>query len=220
MKKAILSTVSILLLLCVLAAQALAAPPDETKTGSISIAMTYRGETVPGGSLTLYRVGQIKAGGETYSFVTTGGFESSGISLSNLNDSGLAQSLADFAAAGNFSGSKQPIDADGKIAFRDLQLGLYLLVQEDAAEGYSKVAPFLVSIPVVENGTYVYEVDGSPKLSLKPLPTEPPTDPTRPPDLPQTGQVQWPIPVLTVSGLLLITFGAYLYTTGRKKHED
>ena len=217
MKKAALALFTAALFLCTLAFRVSAAAPDVSRAGSISITMTYRGQAVPGGSLTLYRVGELQLKGQRYDFLPTGDFAASGIMLENINDSALALSLSEFAKSGNLAGIKQDIDAEGRIAFRDLALGLYLLVQEDAAEGYAKVAPFLVSIPIVENGAYLYDVDGSPKLSLEQLPTEPPAPP---PSLPQTGQTQGPIPVLTVSGLLLITLGAYLCSSGRKKHED
>jgi len=218
MKRTVISTLSILLLLCVLSAQVFAATLDVNRTGSVSIAMKHEGTVVPGGSLTLYRVGSVAVkNGATYSFTLVDAYAASGVSLDNLNDSSLAQTLADYTAANSIAGTKQKIDNEGKISFPELQLGLYLLVQEDAAAGYEKVKPFLVSVPVVENGVYVYDVDGSPKLSLQMLPP-PPT--TQPPKLPQTGLVQWPIPVLTVGGLLLITLGAYLCTNAKKKDHE
>lgn len=221
MKRTVVSALSILLLLCVLTAQVFAAVPDLNRTGSISITMTYRGEVVPGGSLTLYRVAEIqKKNSADYSYALLEAYAASGVSLENLNDSALAKTLADYTAANGIAGTKLQIDAEGKISFPELQLGLYLLVQEDAAEGYAKVAPFLVSVPAMENGVYVYDVDGSPKLSLELAPTDPPPETTQPPKLPQTGQIQWPIPVLTVGGLLLITLGAYLCTNAKKKSDE
>ena len=53
-------------------------------------------------------------------------------------------------------------------------------------------------------------------------PTEPsstPTSPTKPtqPGLPQTGQTNWPVPVLAVAGLLLIVLGWFLCASERKE---
>ena len=67
MKRTVISTLSILLLLCVLSAQVFAATLDVNRTGSVSIAMKHEGTVVPGGSLTLYRVGSVAVkNGATY----------------------------------------------------------------------------------------------------------------------------------------------------------
>lgn len=34
-------------------------------------------------------------------------------------------------------------------------------------DSYSKAAPFLVSVPINENDTYIYTVDASPKVEIK-----------------------------------------------------
>lgn len=221
MKRTAIYIVSTLTLLLALMTQIFAAGLDLSRTGSISIAMKHQGAVVPGGTLTLYRVASIQVKNNTdYSYLLTDAYAASGVSLATLNDSALAQTLADYTAANAIAGTKQTIDGDGKITFAGLQLGLYLVVQEDAAEGFEKVKPFLVSVPVEENGVYTYDVDGSPKLSLEMLPTDPPPETTQPPKLPQTGQIQWPVPVLTVSGLLLIALGAYLCVNGKKKRNE
>lgn len=224
MKKRIISIVSILFLMCVLGMNVSALEePDLTRTGSISIAMTYQGNPVAGGSLTLYRVADVQEqNGADYSFVLTEAYADSGISLEELENTGTAQALAVYTAEHQIEGTEQVISKDGLVAFEDLELGLYLLVQEDAASGYEPVSPFLVSVPGMKNGSYIYDVDGSPKLALKQAPTEPPppTEP-KPPKLPQTGLTQWPIPVLAVCGLFLIVVGLVFCTAGRKNsHEN
>ena len=52
----------------------------------------------------------------------------------------------------------------GLAEFGDLEVGLYLVVQTTAAENYNVVNPFLVSVPIQENGKYVYDVDALPKV--------------------------------------------------------
>lgn len=223
MKRKIISVVSILLLLCVLTMNAYALEvPDLNHPGSISIAMTYQGEAVPGGTLTLYRVGEVHVeNGADYSFRLTQEYTASGIALDDITDPALALALAEYTAANQIAGNKQQIDAEGKITFGDLKLGLYLLVQQDAATGYELASPFLVSVPSRQDLTYIYDVDASPKLSLEPAPTDPPptTEPT-PPDIPQTGQMKWPVPVLAIGGLLLIALGVILHTSGKKKTHE
>ena len=61
-------------------------------------------------------------------------------------------------------GTTKTVDADGNAAFEDLELGLYLIVQSKASNGYAPIKPFLVSLPMAENGKWNYEVDASPKV--------------------------------------------------------
>lgn len=223
MKRTLLAVVCAVLLVCSLAVQICAAEPvDMDRKGSISITMRSQGEPVPGGTLTLIRVAVVTEDDGNYGFALTGEFAGSGLSLENLSSQVLADSLADYASDNGIQGITGEISETGEISFADLELGLYLLVQETPAEGYCVVSPFLVSVPVSRDGVYVYDVDASPKTSVEPEPTEstePPTT-TEPkptdPKLPQTGQTNWPVPVLAVSGILIFMLGWYMNRTGRK----
>ena len=142
-------------------------------------------------------------------------------------------------------------------------MGLYLVVQTTAAENYNVINPFLVSVPIQENGKYVYDVDALPKVgtATKKTPDTPdepdtpdtPDEPDTPdtpvapgpdnpdgwvlgdhgeknypnPDnpnghvmgahgLPQTGQLNWPIPVLAVTGVVLVAAGIKLKKGNRR----
>lgn len=221
MKKQICSVICILLLLSVLTVNVSALEePDASRTGSISITMTYQGTTVSGGFLTLYHVAEVQEeNGGDYSFRLI--YEDCPVSLDRLNDAATALALANYVAEREISGTKLPIGQDGTIQFEALELGLYLLVQQDAAEGFGAINPFLVSVPVYQDGSYLYEVDASPKVGLTPTkPDDPPSDDPPPPDLPQTGQLQWPIPVLAIGGLLMVVFGICLRVCGRKKDHE
>ena len=92
-------------------------------------------------------------------------------------------------------------------------------MQNRAAEGYSKLSPFLVSVPYLEEGRYVYDVTAAVKSELEREPeTTPPT--TKPPQkLPQTGQLNWPVPVLATAGMMTLVFGWWL-RGGRKKERE
>lgn len=211
--------------------------PDMDRTGSISARMLYDGKTVGGGSMVLYRVGDISEDNGNYSFTLTDGFAASGASLANISDPALAKSLADYAKANNLSGTPVVIGDDGTVRVQSLRLGLYLVVQDKAADGFEAVSPFLVSVPMFENGSYVYDVNAEPKLSA--LTKTPVTDPGMSGGgssgggsssgsgssgvtgtLPQTGQLNWPIPVLSAAGLCLFFLGWMLrYSRQRKAYE-
>lgn len=211
MKRKLLALLVVIALVCCMSVTVFAHDvPDMDRLGSVQVTMQYNGTVVPGGSLTIIRVGDVHEDNGDYSWKLSAAFAACGLSLDNLGAVDLAKNLADYAKANNISGTKATIDANGKAVFADLKLGLYLLVQEDAAPSYNAASPFLVSVPQVEDGVYIYEVNASPKVELTPAPTTQPTEPTVP-ELPQTGQLNWPIPIMVVVGLCLFVLGWFLY---------
>lgn len=237
---------------------------DLSRTGSIKVSLydSETSEAVGGGTLTLYRVAKVQKDNANLSFVYTNGFEDCGVELGDLSEGELAGRLAEKIAATAESTTVEISDL-GVAEFGDLEVGLYLVVQTTAAENYNVVNPFLVSVPIQENGKYVYDVDALPKVgtATKKTPDTPdepdtpdtPDEPDTPdtpvapgpdnpdgwvlgdhgeknypnPDnpnghvmgahgLPQTGQLNWPIPVLAVTGVVLVAAGIKLKKGTRK----
>lgn len=247
---------------------------DLSRTGSIKVSLydSETSEAVGGGTLTLYRVAKVQKDNANLSFVYTNGFEDCGVELGDLSEGELAGRLAEKTAATAESTTVEISDI-GVAEFDDLEVGLYLVVQTTAAENYNVINPFLVSVPIQENGSYVYDVDALPKVGTAAKKTpEPPDTPDKPdtpdtpdkpeeenpntpaapgpdnpdgwvlgahgekiylnpeapsPDnpngyvmgahgLPQTGQLNWPIPVLAVTGVVLVAAGIELKKGTRK----
>lgn len=229
MRKRIFALILTLMLLSALALPVSAHEvPDQTRRGSVAISMTYQGEPVSGGTLRMYRVAEVKTLDGDYFFEYTADFAGCSIPVENLSDANLAAELARIAQNKALTGTAVTVDNGGKAKFADLELGLYLVVQERSAEGFRKINPFLVSVPRNDAGHYVYDVDTAPKNlpGPEPEPTSPPTEPTTPPTepggpgLPQTGQTNWPIPVLAVAGLVLLTAGVCLRAGGKKREHE
>ena len=217
------------LLLCTVGVTAAAQNvPDLSWKGSITVTMRQGETAVSGGSLTLYRVGEVREEDGNYSFVLTGDFTGCGQSLTNIQSAQLAKNLAQYVADHDLIGTTSEIDSSGTVTFPQLTLGLYLLVQNKAASGYNKAEPFLVSVPMRENGAYVYDVNASPKVEVQKtsepgdsVPKNPSTSTTSTSGksnskLPQTGQLNWPVPVLAVSGMCLFAIG-WMLRSGKKK---
>lgn len=234
---------ALLLMLCLLAVSALPAfatsanikltdRNGDPMTGTIRVRLYDEAsqKALRGGELTIYRVAEVqRKNGD----------------LNDLGDSSLAGRLLDYLAPGS-EGTVQAVDNDGNAVFEDLELGLYLVAQTKASAGYKAVNPFLVSLPLAEDGQWLYDVDASPKVGAytpetpetpdtpstpvspdspstpatpdspdapnepsTPADTDTPAQPGRPanPALPKTGQLNWPVPVMAVSGLLLFAFG-------------
>ncbi len=221
MKKHIISILAALLLLRCLPVTVLAhAVPEETRKGSITVTMRIGDTVVSGGSLTLYRVGAVQEDDGNYSFVPTGDFMNCGESFTDGLSAELAKKLETYANKQKLAGTTKTIGSNGSVTFSDLEQGLYLLVQKRAASGYNKISPFLVTIPYLDEDTYVYDVTADAKMELKKEPKPTPKTPDKPKDkkLAQTGQLNWPVPVLTILGMTLFTTGWVLRF--RKKDDD
>jgi len=214
-----------LLILFALVPGAAAAPQiDPERNGSITVGITYGGRPVSGGSVTLFRLASLEQDG---TFVPEGKYAQAGVDLNETLTAAKIRTLVRFTQDQKLTGRRVAIGPDGKAVFSDLKTGLYLLIQEEAAEGFLPINSFVVSIPMVIGDDCWYDVDASPKTDTLPIPTDPtdpttPTTPTgpKPPGLPQTGQTNWPIPVLGIMGLLLIAMGLILcFGKRRMGHE-
>ena len=200
--------------------------PDPQRHGSLTLWMAFDGQPLNGGSLTLYRVGALSVTNGNAGFLPVKELED-GPDLTELNDPGLALELAALAQSRNLPGIREEI-LMGWVTFSPLEPGLYVVTQKhaQATEGFDAIQPFLITLPRWENGSYVYDLTAAPKVPLVPEETPPPpSEPTTPPpddppDIPQTGQLNWPVPVLAVSGMTLFVLGWALYfDSGRKHHE-
>ena len=186
---------------------------DLTKKGNVSINMRYNSEVVPGGSLTIFKVADIadiEDSDGVLSFVLTQAFQPSKADLSNISDSTLALNLEAYSIDNNISGDTLQISDQGNVTFTGLDTGLYLFSQQTPADGYKKITPFLVSMPMNSSGIYLYNIDASPKVQLSKVPivpSQPYVEKPKESKLPQTGQLKWPVPVFMVIGLLLLIIG-------------
>lgn len=210
----------------------------QSGNGSIRINMTYQGNPVPGGAFSLYQIADVQVN-NGYHFVYRpeySGFDQASYPLDSstaLSDEAVTRAMAtalnSYISAGVITPLAENVAADayGRVSFGSLPFGLYLVKQTTAANGFYPITPFLVTVPflTMENGEWVwkYAVDASPKTITELIPVPPPsTDdepeptptPTPPPPgggfLPQTGQLNWPVPLLAVAGLVLFALGWWM----------
>lgn len=195
--------------------------PDLTANDcTIRVDIKSDGEPVPGGSLMLYRVADIHEDDGNYFYQWNEDFAGSMLQMEVQSDT-VAKELLEYAVENEYEPLDiEEVNVEGRAIFVDLTPGLYLVAQAEPAEGYLGFSPFLVSLPNFENGSYNYHVNASPKVDDIPVaPTVPET--SEPPDepdekLPQTGQLNWPIPMMVVGGLLLFVLGLCLRSGKRK----
>ena len=197
--------------------------PDLIQTGSLTFTMDVDGEPLDSGNVNLYYVATAEYSNEAYSFELLDALIAGGATLDtdDLYDDVQAIRLLSFAQEILDEYLSEPIE-DGEVRFTDLKAGLYLVWQrpEDASEGCDAMAPFLISIPKMQGGKITLDVTGKPKVPLETTPTTPPPpSPPPPPNVPQTGQLNWPVPVMAVTGVVLLLVG-WVLCAGRKRCDD
>ncbi len=180
---------------------------------------TASGRIIPGGSAAIYRVAAWTLDEDGYTWTYTSAYADCGIPYRRLLSS--AASLARYTAVHAVQGLEVQIDRNGKALFQDLPSGLYLVVQTQAAPDYLAFSPFLLTLPLYSEteGRYIYGVRAAPKTETIPVVTPPVPDrptpkppPVIPPsgDLPRTGQLWWPVPLLAACGLALLLLSQVL----------
>ena len=217
MRKRLRCLLALLLLVCLPLSAAAHPVPDERKDGhcSITVTMTYQEKALPGGTLALYKVGDVAEEGGNYSFVPVEAIREDFAQFGDIQSPELAEKLSKLESKLTpVTALPQKVGEEGKVTFLNLPFGLYLVVQKTAPAGYGKTEPFLVSLPYLEEGEYQYDVASQPKTDLeREVTTKPTTSPTTKPasssggKLPQTGQLWWPVPVLACGGLGCIVVG-------------
>ena len=214
MRKHVISGLLALLFLLALPVSAAAqSVPDESRNGhcSITVSMTYKGKAVCGGTLALYKVGDVAEDDGNYSFVPVKEIQADIPEFGDIESPDLAGKLCKLESKLTpVTDLPKKVGEDGKATFSDLTFGLYLVVQKTAASGYGKTAPFLVSVPYLYADEYQYDVTSQPKTDLERevKPTAPPS-PGGGKKLPQTGQLWWPVTVLACAGLGCIAVGLF-----------
>ncbi len=145
---------------------------DMSRDGSSSIRVHLMDKTtegaVGGGTLELLQIAGLSFDGE-YAFLPVGEFGRPDFSFdlsgrTDLSDPELAASVSAYADARNITGVTQQVNRYGRAEFTGLPLGVYLVVEREAADGYQTLKPFLVTIPCKDGDTYIYDVDASPKV--------------------------------------------------------
>ena len=235
----------ICLLCCLLPQTLLAGSRTWALNGNGSITISYEllgdaafeGET----EISIYQVERLVKQGDTEYLEWTDAFEMCNTSLENLTASEAEEAavkLVEYIADHGISGTTRKMDIQDKMVFTDLEFGTYLVVIDKLPDTCRAARSFLVSVPMFENNSWVYDIQAQIKVEKIPeLPEEPgtsadpetpqiPIEPEQPEQpevvqpaeekLPQTGQVRWPIYLLTGIGMVCLIVGALFRKKKRK----
>lgn len=170
-KRHLLSVFAVVLLALALCLTAFAADDtviDWEATGSITLKLadSYDQTPVSDAKITLYQVAEAGSENSLLTYTYTKDFADCGLPLEDLNDEALPEKLAAFAAEKKLTGVTETTDKDGKLTFKEVPLGFYLLVQTGGAEGYSVCMPFTVAVPTSDSTQWIYDIEASPKTGI------------------------------------------------------
>lgn len=227
MRRVFRRAVLIALALALLTSSALAADFSLSRRGSLTVVIrTAEGISVPNARVLLYRVADATVTDSNVRYILTEEFAQSGADVSDLAQAGLADTLAAWLSGRDIAPMATGVTGrSGQAIFTGMPVGLYLVAQQgfDSTETvyFTEIRPFLAQMPMPDDSTrgWTYQITAQPKVNPIPTPTPVPTQkPTTPPgNLPQTGSIAWPIPLMCVGGLMLFAVGWALVFVKKRK---
>lgn len=214
LKKTLCCLLCCIAILCLTATSVLASETEapQEQTGVLILDYSKQEPPVTGGFVELRQVAVWDPETETMSWCEA--YRGLELPIETLEQRAkTAQVLAAYARSKEIPAQRIPIDGEGKAEAEGLEPGVWMVTQTEPFAGYYCVSPTLVPIPMELNGGWTYKVTALPKLEPVPVDTTEPTVPTTTEpeeELPPTGQVNWPVPVLAVVGCFLILLGLCL----------
>ncbi len=218
MKKAIsILAVFLVMLLAVIPASAY------PQSGSLTVVMINKADKQPlvNQAATVIKVADCLYTESDITFSLSADFSDTDI---DLESSEAAQQLLSKVNEKGISGTTVSSDADGKAYFDSLELGAYVVFSSDDI-----FTPFVVFVPMVTDDGISFDLTAQPKIDIPDEPeTEPessteaqtdtaPAKPAGNEKLPQTGMLQYPVPILGLCGVLVFSKGFILYANSKKE---
>jgi len=166
MRNKVISVCLIAVLFIALPITAYAQDLDFSQRGSIRVTLLEKSGASPvvGAELSIYHVATValnSTGNLSYTYNEP--FEDCGAAL---NDPELAIKLEQFLSAHSVTAIKAVTDSQGTARCAELPLGLYFVRQTNTVEGFAPCKPFLVTIPLLSDGVYHYDVEATPKTEV------------------------------------------------------
>mgnify|MGYP004541826567 FL=1 len=140
---------------------------DFNSKGSIEITLNEKtdNEKIEGAEILLYKVADAKSENHNLMFEYIDELKSCDASLNDLETKSKSEEI-EKCINENIKSLKQITDINGTVKYNDLDLGLYLVKQNNIVEGFSKIDSFLVMIPKIVNNKWIYDIKSTPKTDI------------------------------------------------------
>lgn len=151
-------------------------PEISEEPKSLTIIYQYKGNGIEGVRIAIYRVADVTVTRGRVDYYLTEAFADYPADWPEMSVEDSIVYAKSIDVANKAADQKGTTDAEGKIVFEDLTPGMYLIVQTEAAgeaAAYEKTDPYLLAVPMAEDGVWVDQVAAYPKTELKPAPETP-----------------------------------------------
>lgn len=140
---------------------------DFNSKGSIEITLSEKtdNEKIEGAEILLYKVADAKSENHNLVFEYIDELKSCNASLNDLETKSKSEDI-EKCINENINSLKQITDVNGTVKYNDLDLGLYLVKQNNIVKGYSKIDSFLVMIPKITDNKWIYDIKSTPKTEI------------------------------------------------------
>lgn len=177
--------------------------PEEGRLGSLTVCISRTDDEkvtcIGGAELTVYCVASLLVKNGSAEYTLKPDYADMEIDFDGMKASEsqeAAEKLAARVRELEAAGKTQVTGADGRAVFKELEQGMYLVVQRGSsgeAEKYEPISPFLIAVPLAEKleegNRWSYHVEADPKTEVvkKPVPQPEPEkvpEPEPAPDVP------------------------------------
>lgn len=140
---------------------------DFNSKGSIEITLNEKtdNEKIEGTEILLYKVADAKSENHNLMFEYIDELKSCNASLNDLETKSKSEEI-EKCINENIKSLKQITDINGTVKYNDLDLGLYLVKQNNIVEGFSKIDSFLVMTPKITDNKWIYDIKSTPKTDI------------------------------------------------------
>ena len=140
---------------------------DFSNKGSIEITLMDNEDVVgiEGAEITIYKVANAVESNHNLVFEYVDELAGCGVNLTNLEVPTIAQDISECMPT-DLTGLTDTTDVNGVVKFDNIDLGLYLVVQNNRVEGYSIIDSFLVMVPVEKENNWEYDIEALPKTDI------------------------------------------------------
>lgn len=193
----------------------------EEQTGKVNFEAIESGtkNSIPSLQVKIYKIG-IK--NEVGDFEYSQGFEASNAVVDDFTESNI-NNIKTYAEKNATPAYIKTTDSNGKFVIENLPIGAYLFVQDSMQDKYT-MQTMLVAVPEVnQNREINYEFIAKPKVIVvsEKITEQPVVQSTSTAvvasSLPYTGALNWPIPVLAITGIIIFSIGWLKFYTNSKK---
>lgn len=136
--------------------------------GSITLTILDKENKAPisGAIFRAYLFAHVYEDDDSVFFVYTDEFKNNGMDMGDFTDAYLPVHLRFYAESKALSYTEKKTDSKGRVVFDNLTCGAYLVVPVGVTDGYLNPAPFVVTVPTVDEsqGKLIYDIDASPKV--------------------------------------------------------